>query len=167
MIEERANFVGRFWREDMLKFAGLLLDFRFAVQCKAVGEEPLGKAVSPDDVSGALTPPIRQTDDQTAVSYRDPRGFQGVMARVHEGLVIVPLGRVRGGRDQAHFSHPLDREAHGQCAMDFHALDLSRLSVFFENPKFFEHFVKLLFVSHGENFLRRDLAVVQFNSAIA
>src|SRR6267142_6657755 len=38
MIEEGADFVGGFGRQDMLELAGLLFDFRFAVHSKAVGE---------------------------------------------------------------------------------------------------------------------------------
>jgi hypothetical protein len=151
----------------VLKLASLLLDLRFAVQRKAVGEEPLSKAVPPDDIPGALTSPVSQSYDQAAVAYRDARGLESIVTRIHERLVIVPLGRMRGSRDQTHFSHPLYRQAHRQRPMDFHTLNLSRLSVLCENPKFFEHLVELLLVSHGEDLLGSDLAVVQFDSTIA
>ena len=63
MIEEGADFVGRFGGEDVLELAGLLLDFGFAVHGERVGEEPLGEAVSADDIGGALMSAGREFDD--------------------------------------------------------------------------------------------------------
>jgi len=38
VAEKPADLVGRLRGEDVLEPAGLLLDFRLAVQCQAVGE---------------------------------------------------------------------------------------------------------------------------------
>lgn len=54
MIEEGADFVGRFGREDVFELAGLLLDFGFAVHGERVGEEAFGETMAADDVGGAL-----------------------------------------------------------------------------------------------------------------
>ena len=39
-------------------------------------------------------------------------------------------------------------------------------AVLFHDPEFFEDFVELLLVGHGKDFLRGDLAVVQFDTAV-
>ena len=46
MIEEGADFVGRFGREDVFELAGLLLDFGFAVHGERVGEEAFGETMA-------------------------------------------------------------------------------------------------------------------------
>ena len=63
MIEEGADFVGRFGGEDVLELAGLLLDFGFAVHGERVGKEPLGESMPADDVGGALMSAGREFDD--------------------------------------------------------------------------------------------------------
>ena len=52
MAEESADFVRGFGRENVLELAGLLLNFGFAVERQAVGEEAFGEAVSSDNVGG-------------------------------------------------------------------------------------------------------------------
>ena len=54
VAQEGANLVGGFGREDVLELAGLLFDLGLAVHGEAVGEQALGKAVTANDVSGAL-----------------------------------------------------------------------------------------------------------------
>ena len=95
MSEKRANFVGRFRREDMLELARLLLDFGFAVHGKAIGEEALRQSMTPDDASGTLAPARGEFDDHCAVSRGGGHRLQCVMAGIHKGLMLVRLGRVR------------------------------------------------------------------------
>src|ERR1022692_4548305 len=52
MAQECADLVGNFRREDMLEFAGLLLDLRFAVHRQAVGKQALRQSVTADDAPG-------------------------------------------------------------------------------------------------------------------
>ena len=54
----------------------------------------------------------------------------------------------------------------GKCAVHFHALDLGNFPVLLYRPQFFEDFVELLLVGHGENFLVGNLAVMQFDAAV-
>jgi len=54
MIEEGADFVGRFGREDVLEFTGLLFDFGFAVHGERIGEETFSETVAANDIGGAL-----------------------------------------------------------------------------------------------------------------
>jgi hypothetical protein len=42
MAEESTDLVSHFGREDVLEFAGLLLDFGFAIHRQAVGEQAGG-----------------------------------------------------------------------------------------------------------------------------
>jgi len=42
MVEKRADLVGGLGGKDVLKLAGLLLDFGFAVHGERVGEQALG-----------------------------------------------------------------------------------------------------------------------------
>ena len=62
--------------------------------------------------------------------------------------------------------HFLDRDAYRQSSVHFHAADFGDLAVLSKRPEFFEHFVELFFVGHGEDFLSGDLAVVQFDAAV-
>ena len=50
--------------------------------------------------------------------------------------------------------------------MNLHALHLCDLGVLGQYPEFFQHFVQLLLIGHGEDFLRRDLAVMQLDSPV-
>ncbi len=93
-------------------------------------------------------------------------GLQRVVAGIYEWLVVVRLRGMRRGNHQSHGDHFFDCDADRQRAVDFHALDLGNFAVFFERPKFFEHFVELLFVGHGKHFLRCDLAVMEFDAAV-
>ena len=69
---KRADLIGGFRREDVLKLASLLLDFRFAVHSEAVGEKPLRQTVTANDVSRSLSPARREFDDHAAVPDRNP-----------------------------------------------------------------------------------------------
>jgi hypothetical protein len=64
VVEEGADFVGGFGREDVLELAGLLLDFGFAVHGERIGEEALGQAMAADDVGGALMSARGEFDDR-------------------------------------------------------------------------------------------------------
>lgn len=55
MVQEGADLVGRFRREDVLKLAGLLLDLGFTVEGKAIGEQALCQPMTSNDVSRLLT----------------------------------------------------------------------------------------------------------------
>ena len=63
MPQKGADFIRRFERQDVLEFAGLLLDFGFAVHGEAIGKQPLGQAVAADDASGAFTAARGEFDD--------------------------------------------------------------------------------------------------------
>lgn len=132
MVEEGADLVGGFGREDVLELAGLLLDFGFAVHGKRIGEEALGEAVAADDVGGALVPTRSEFDDRRAVARRKAGWFQRVVAGIDEGLVIVHLGRVRARRYQPHGGHFFHCEGYGQSAVNFHPANLRDLAVLFQ-----------------------------------
>src|SRR5258708_37102055 len=88
------------------------------------------------------------------------------MARIHERFVIVRLRWMRRRDHEAHLDHSFDRQANRQCAVDFHAFDLSNLTMLGQNPEFFENLVELLFIGHGKHFLRGDLSVMQLNTTV-
>ena len=69
MTQKCANLVRRPRREDVFELAGLLLDLRLALEGKAVGKQPLGETVTPDDISRALTPPRSEFHDHAAVTH--------------------------------------------------------------------------------------------------
>ena len=94
MPEKRADFVRRLGRENVLELAGLLFDFGFAIHCQAVGKQPLGQPVTANNAAGALAAARGEFDNQSSVANRGTHRFQGVMARVHEWLVIVRLWRM-------------------------------------------------------------------------
>jgi hypothetical protein len=76
------------------------------------------------------------------------------------------MGRMRRGNHQTHLNHLLNRQADGQRAVDLHALDFGDFAMLGQHPQFLEHFIELLFVGHGKDFLRLDLAVVEFDAAV-
>ena len=102
VVEEDADLVGSFGRQDVFKLAGLLFDFGFAVHGERVGEEALGQAVTTDDVGGALQAARREFDDQCAVADRYAGGFEGIVTGIHESLVIVRLGRMGAQGHEIH-----------------------------------------------------------------
>ena len=63
MSQERTDLVRRFRRKDVLKLAGLLLDFSLAVHGKAVGEEPFGQPMPPDDAASLFASARRELND--------------------------------------------------------------------------------------------------------
>ena len=75
MAKKCADFVRRFGRKDMLEFAGLLFDFRFAVHGQAIGEETLCEAVPADNAASAFEAARREFDNQRAVAYGGGHGF--------------------------------------------------------------------------------------------
>ena len=166
MAQEAADLVCGFGREDVFELAGLLLDFRFAVEGQAVGEKAFSQAVPADNVGGTQAAAGREFHDHAAVADGDARRLKCIMARIHEWFVIVCLRWMRFGADQAQGLHLFDRDTYRQGSVNFHTLDFGNFSVLFDGPEFFEDFVKLLLVGHGENFLIGDLAVVQFDPAI-
>jgi hypothetical protein len=56
MSKEGADFIGRFGRKNVLELAGLLLDFRFAVERQAISKKALREAVTANDISRSLSP---------------------------------------------------------------------------------------------------------------
>ena len=72
MPEERADFIRSFGRQDVLKLASLLLDFRFAIHGQRVGEEALRETMTPDNVGGPLLSTWRQFDDRRTIARRNP-----------------------------------------------------------------------------------------------
>src|SRR5215469_11274482 len=160
MAEKGADLVGSFGRENVLELASLLLDFELAVERQAVGKQALGQTVPADDVGGALPSTSRQFDHDAAIADRNPGGFQRVMTRIHEALVIVGFGWMRASKYQSHVSHLVNRQAHGQSTMNFHVLYFCDLFMLFEDPEFLEHLFELLLVGHTKDFLGGDLAVM-------
>src|SRR6266849_1212427 len=166
MPQKSANLLCRFRRKNVLELASLLLDLRLALERQTVGKQPLGQAMPPNNVSSSLASPRSQFHNHASVAHGKPRRLQRVVARIHERLVIVRFRRMRRSLDQPHLPHLVHRQAHWQRAVNFHVLDLSNLALFLHHPQLFQHFLKLLFVRHGEYFLRRNLSVVQLNAAI-
>ena len=48
----------------------------------------------------------------------------------------------------------------------FNAANLGNFVMLGQDPQFLKNLVELLLIRHGENFLHRDFAVMQFNAAI-
>ena len=119
-----------------------------------------------NDVCRLLPPTLGEFDDHAAVPGRYSRWLQRIVAGVDERLVLVHLGRVRVGGNQTQLHHFVDGDTDRQRAMHLHAPDLSNFCVLGQNPKFFQYFVELLLVGHGEEFLGGNAAVVQLNPAI-
>ncbi len=113
----------------MLELASLLLDFRFAFECQAVGEQPFRESMAADYVGGALAAALGQFDDHAAVADGNAGWLEGIVARIDERLVVVCNGRMRGGFDQSHLAHFFDRHTHGQGSVHFHAVDFRDLTV--------------------------------------
>src|SRR5438309_681870 len=128
MTQKRADLVRGFGRENMLKFARLLLDLRLAIQSQA-GKQPLSKPVPADDVGRALAPARRKLDNHAAVTDRNRSRFQSVMAWIYERLVIVRLQGMRRSRYESHLRHLVDRYPDRQGAMDLHSADFRDLAV--------------------------------------
>src|SRR5271155_2633695 len=166
MTEESTNLVRSLERKDMLELAGLLLDFRFAVHCEAVGKKPFGEAMSTNDAASPFAPAGRKLYDQSTVANRSGYGFERVVARIHERLVIVRMRRMRRGEHESHLNHFLNRKTHRQRTVHFHALDFRDFAVLGQHPQFFEHLIELLFVGHGKHFLRLDLAVMELDAPV-
>jgi len=76
------------------------------------------------------------------------------------------LRRMRSRSHQPHLDHLFNRQAYRQRAVHFHALHLGNLSMLGEHPELFQNFVQLFFVGKGENFLRRDLAMMQLDAPV-
>ncbi len=164
--EEGANLICRFRRKNVLKLAGLLLDFRLAIHRQAVGEKAFGETVAADDAAGAFTASRSEFHDQCTVPCRRRHRLKRFMAGIHKGLVIVRMRRMRCRDDKPHLDHLLNRQADRKRAVDLHALDFSNLAVFGQHPELFEHLVQLLFIGHGKDFLRLDPAMVELDAAV-
>ena len=153
MPKKRTDLVGRFGREYVFELASLLLDFGFAIHCQAVGKQSLGQAMAANDATGTLAPARREFHNHGAIPDRRRHRLKRFMARIHEWLVVVGMRRMRRGDHKPHLHHLLNRQTHGQRAVDLHALDFGNLAVLGQHPEFFEHFVKLLLIGHGKSFL--------------
>ena len=60
VIEEGADFVRRFRRQDVFELACLLLNFRLRLERQAVGEQPLCQPMASDNVAGTHASARRQ-----------------------------------------------------------------------------------------------------------
>jgi len=67
MAEERTDLVCHFWRENVLKLAGLLLDFVFVLDLESLREKAFREAMSPDDVFSALLAGRSEVHDELAM----------------------------------------------------------------------------------------------------
>ena len=92
--EEGADLVGRLRGKNVLEFARLLLDFCLAVHGEAVREQPLRQAMTANDIGSPLPPAWSELHNHAAIANRDGIRLQGIMAGVHERLMIVPLRRM-------------------------------------------------------------------------
>src|SRR5437667_123903 len=88
-------------------------------------------ASRPDPTTAAAR---RKGYDSAAIADKDSFRAHGVMAGIHEGLVLVRLRRMRTRGEQAQFRHLLDRNADRQRAMDIHIPNFGLLPVFFNHP---------------------------------
>jgi len=70
------------------------------------------------------------------------------------------------GGDESHGLHFFDSDGDRQSAVDFHSSDLGDLTVLLESEQFFQNFVELLIVGHGEDFLGSNFSVMQFDAAV-
>jgi hypothetical protein len=68
VAQEGADLVGGFGGQNVLELASLLFDFGFAVHGETVGEQAFGKAVTTDDIGGALAAAGREFDNHAAVA---------------------------------------------------------------------------------------------------
>ena len=66
MPQESANLIRCLSRQDVLKLAGLLLNFGLAVHGKRVREEPLRKPMPPNDVRSPLASTSGEFNNQRA-----------------------------------------------------------------------------------------------------
>ena len=98
VVEEGADLVGGFGRKDVLELAGLLLDFAFAVHGERISKQALGQAMAADDVGRALVSTGSEFDDGGTVADGNAGRLQRVVARIHEGLVMMRFGRMRARR---------------------------------------------------------------------
>ena len=63
MSQERAYLVRSFGRENVLKLAGLLFDFRLAIHGKAVSKQAFSQPVPANDICGLLATPLGKFND--------------------------------------------------------------------------------------------------------
>src|SRR5260370_38900154 len=82
--EEGANLICRFRRKNVLKLAGLLLDFRLAIHRQAVGEKAFGETVAADEADGAFTASRSEFHDQRTVPCRRRHRLKRFMAGDNE-----------------------------------------------------------------------------------
>ena len=68
VAEEGADLVGGLGGQNVFELAGLLFDFGLAVHGETVGEQAFGKAVTTDDIGGALAAAGREFDNHAAVA---------------------------------------------------------------------------------------------------
>src|SRR5579884_798834 len=65
--QKGTDFVGYFGRENVLKFARLLLDFILVLNLQSLGEQTLGQAMPANHISGALPASGREFNDELPV----------------------------------------------------------------------------------------------------
>ena len=139
---------------DSLSIARLSVKSRSASRCRRI---MLPARSRPRGVSSTISVPSPR---------RSGHRLQRLVARIHERLVTMRMRRMRRRNHHPHLDHLFNRHAHWQRAVHFHALDFGDLSMLGQHPEFFQNFVQLLLVGHGENFLRRDLAVMQLDAPV-
>jgi hypothetical protein len=150
----------------MLKLAGLLLNLGLAVHSQTVGEQSFRQPMPTDDIRRSLASAVCELNNHTAIANRNPIRFKRVMAWVYKRFVMMWFRWMRLGTHQSERCHLFNRQAHRQGSMDFHVLKLGDLSVLLQRPKLFQDLIELFFIGHGKDFLRRNLAVMQFNPPV-
>ena len=99
MVEEGADAVGDFGRENVLELAGLLGDNVGVVYVERIGEETLREAVTADDILRAATATLGKGDDGVAVLGKCGDDDGSVVATLDVAMNVV--GAVRMEFDQA------------------------------------------------------------------
>src|SRR5215831_10285138 len=166
MTQKRADFIGRSGRENVLELASLLFDFGLVVHGKAIREQALGQTMAADDTACFVASALGQRNHRTSIAIENSLRPHRIMARIDEWLVIMRLGRMRRRGYKSERGHLLDSNGDRQSTVGIHACHFRAFSMLFHDPQFFQNLVELLFVCHGEDFLRCDLAMMQLDAAV-
>jgi len=168
MSEESADLISNFRRENMFEFAGLLLDLFLIFNMQSLDEEPLGEAVSADDVLCALASALGKVQAEFAVVGDAAMRLDLVMAAVWDGCVRMRLlFTMRAPRDQSHLLHVLDGHGHWQCTFHLQAAFFSDVMVLHAYPYLFKHLIELFLIVTRVNLLHGDASVVEFDAPIS
>src|SRR5882724_6225325 len=94
MTQERTDFIRSFLRKNVFELAGLLGDLGLVLHVQAVGKEPLGQPMPPNDVSGALSSASSHLDHVAAFGCRISHRRQLFMAGIVNRLVLMNFRRM-------------------------------------------------------------------------